>query len=391
MSSKTSLETSPESRTRRGALGRLYHGETRFDFYGRRGIGFGISLLLILITLVSLFTRGLNLGIDFEGGVAWQVPTSATMDIDDARSVLDAKGVESANAKIQTLQSGSVESIRIQVGDQPTEIRTAVQNALAEQAVVDVTEVSVSSVSSSWGRSITEKAVRALVVFLVLVAVYIAWRFEWRMAMAAIIAVLHDVLISVGVYSVLGFEVTPATVVAFLTILGFSLYDTIVVFDKVKDNLVRFSSTRVSIGDIANVSMNQVLMRSLNTSLAAVLPVLSLLVLGSGVFGAVALREFALALLVGLITGSYSSIYIATPLLAIFKEREPRFRTQKGVHVTGAELELLVVSGAATGVRSARRQVASDADESVGNATTSSPSATTLLTHPPRPRKKRRR
>lgn len=390
MSSDNTLTT---TRVRRGALGRLYHGETSFDFYGRRRIGFGVSLALIVITLVSLFTRGLNLGIDFEGGVAWQVQATATMNIDVARTVLDDNGVETANAKIQILQSGSTESIRLQVGDQTPEVRTAVQQALADKAGVDVNEVSVSSVSSSWGKSITTKAVRALVVFLVLVALYIAWRFEWRMAIAAIIAMLHDVLISVGVYSLLGFEVTPATVVAFLTILGFSLYDTIVVFDKVKDNLVRFATTRVSMGDITNVSMNQVLMRSLNTSLAAVLPVLSLLILGSEVFGAIALREFALALLVGLVTGSYSSIYIATPLLAMFKEREAKFRNFRGSHVTGAELEVLVVAGAATGVRSARRQVASVADDSdvPQGMAAPAPSAESLLTHPPRPRKKKRR
>ena len=167
---------------------------------------------------------------------------------------------------------------------------------------------------------------RALVIFLVLVALFIAWRLEWRMALAAIIAMIHDVLISVGVYSVFGFEVTPATVVAFLTILGFSLYDTIVVFDKVNENTERFSGSRVPYADVINVSMNQVLMRSLNTSIAAVLPVLSLLILGSGILGAVTLREFSLALLVGLITGSYSSIFVASPLLAMFKEREPRYR-----------------------------------------------------------------
>ena len=380
--------------TRRGLIGRLYHGETNFDFFGRRRIGFGISLLLIVVTLVSLFTRGLNLGIDFEGGVAWQVQVTSSMNVDGALTVLEEQGIETSNAKIQTLKSGSTESVRIQVGDQPNDVRLSVQQALATKAGLDVNEVSVSSVSSSWGRSITEKAVRALVVFLVLVAAYIAWRFEWRMAVAAIVAMLHDVLISVGVYSVLGFEVTPATVVAFLTILGFSLYDTIVVFDKVKDNLVRFSAARVSMGDIANVSMNQVLMRSLNTSIAAVLPVLSLLVLGSGVFGAVALREFAIALLVGLITGSYSSIYVATPLLAIFKEREPKFRNFRNSHVTGAELEVLVVSGVATGVRSARKQAAVADDDSLPSVVETSgaaPSATTVLTHPPRPRKKRRR
>jgi preprotein translocase subunit SecF len=375
--------------SRRGIFGRLYHGETSFDFVGKRKIGFTISITLIVLTLGSLFTRGLNLGIDFEGGVAWQVPSSETMDVDAARAVLDDNGVPTENAKVQTLTSGTTTSIRIQVGDQTTEVRAKVQSDLATKANVDINEVSVSSVSSSWGRAITEKAIRALIAFMVLVGIYIAWRFEWRMAMAAILAMLHDVLISVGIYSMIGFEVTPATVVAFLTILGFSLYDTIVVFDKVKDNIEKFGPSRTSMADITNVSMNQVLMRSLNTSLAAVLPVLSLLILGSGVMGAIALREFAIALLVGLITGSYSSIYIASPLLSIFKERENRYKNLKGSHATGAELAHMVISGGATGAKSVRRQTA-DSDESTATSH-SSPSSTALLTHPPRPRKKRRR
>jgi preprotein translocase subunit SecF len=297
--------------------------------------------------------------------------------------------VPTENAKVQTLTSGTTTSIRIQVGDQTAEVRTKVQSDLATKANVDVNEVSVSSVSSSWGRAITEKAIRALIAFMVLVGIYIAWRFEWRMALAAILAMLHDVLISVGIYSLIGFEVTPATVVAFLTILGFSLYDTIVVFDKVKDNIEKFGPSRTSMADITNVSMNQVLMRSLNTSLAAVLPVLSLLVLGSGVFGAIALREFAIALLVGLITGSYSSIYIASPLLSIFKQRESRYKNLKGAHATGAELAHMVISGGAAGAKSVRRQTADSEDSAASSH--SSPSSTALLTHPPRPRKKRRR
>ena len=375
--------------SRRGIFGRLYHEETSFDFVGKRKIGFAISITLILLTLGSLFTRGLNLGIDFEGGVAWQVPSSETMDVDAARSVLEDNGVPTENAKVQTLTSGTTTSIRIQVGDQTSEVRAKIQSDLATKAQVDINDVSVNSVSSSWGRAITEKAIRALIAFMVLVGLYIAWRFEWRMAIAAIFAMLHDVLISVGIYSIIGFEVTPATVVAFLTILGFSLYDTIVVFDKVKDNIEKFAVSRTSMADITNVSMNQVLMRSLNTSLAAVLPVLSLLVLGSGVFGAIALREFAIALLVGLITGSYSSIYIASPLLSIFKQRESRYKNLKGVHATGAELAHMVISGGATGAKSIRRQ-SSDSDDAVQTSQVS-PSSTTLLTHPPRPRKKRRR
>ena len=366
--------------------GRLYNGQTSFDFYGKRRRGFGLSLALIVISLVSLFTRGVNLGIDFEGGVAWQVPASATMDVEAARSVLDDNGVETSSAKIQTLTSGTEEVIRIQVGDEPTEVRTTVQNQLAEVAGVSVDEVSVSSVSSSWGRTITEKAVRALIIFLVLVSMYIAWRFEWRMALSAILAMMHDVLVSVGIYSLTGFEVTPATIVAFLTILGFSLYDTIVVFDKVQDNVKRFSGTRVPVADIVNVSANQVLMRSLNTSIAAILPVLSLLVLGSGVFGAIALREFSLALLVGVTTGAYSSVFIATPLYAIFKEREPKFASLRGSHVTGAALQQMVVTGLPSGNRAVKRVEASS-----GEVQTADLSASAVLTHPPRPRKKRRR
>ncbi len=377
---------------RRDRWGRLYHGETAVDFYGRRKWGLIFSGALLLITVISLIFNGLNLGIDFEGGVAWEVPAQ-TFTIDQAAAVLEANGIDADSAKIQTLTSDSGTRLRIQVGDQPVEVVTAVQTALATAAAVDVEEVSSSSVSSSWGRSITEKAVRALVIFLVLVALFISWRFEWRMALAAIFAMLHDVLISVGVYSVFGFEVTPATVVAFLTILGFSLYDTIVVFDKVNENTERYAGARAPYADTMNVSMNQVLMRSINTSLAAVLPVLSLLVVGSGIMGAVALREFALALLIGLITGSYSSIFIAAPLLTMFKERDPRFKNLRDAHATGSELERLVLGGSPEGHRRelarARRAATSSGDTDVIVTASSTPQS--VLTHPPRPRKKKRR
>lgn len=372
---------------KRSALGRLYHGETAFDFYGLRRRGFVVSLIFVLVSLVSLFARGVDLGLDFEGGVAWQVPATATMDIEAARAILDENGVDAANAKLQTLSSASEETIRVQVGDQPNDVRVAVQNALAERAGVDPQSVSVTSVSSSWGRAITEKAVRALVIFLVLVTLYITWRFEWRMALAAIAAMAHDVLISVGIYSVLQLEVTPATVVAFLTILGYSLYDTIVVFDKVQDNVRHFSGARVPMADIVNVSTNQVLMRSINTSVSSLLPVVSLLVFGAGVFGAVALREFAVALLIGMLTGAYSSLFVATPLLALLKQRETRYAELVGSHQTGEALRLMVISGLPSGARAARRVEATE-----GRPISARPeSATAVLTHPPRPRKKRRR
>jgi preprotein translocase subunit SecF len=224
--------------------------------------------------------------------------------------------------------------------------------------------------------------VRALLIFFVLVSVFIAWRFEWKMALSAILAMVHDVLISVGVYSITGLAVTPATVIAFLTILGFSLYDTIVVFDKVHDNTARYAASRVSYADITNVSMNQVLMRSINTSLAAVLPVLSLLVLGSWVLGAVALEEFAIALLVGLLLGAYSSIFVATPLLAQFKTRESKYASLADEIHTGSEMARIAGSGKKTIQRVAA--TAQDFEREVVLASSA-------LTHPPRPRKKRRR
>jgi preprotein translocase subunit SecF len=378
----------PERRT---AAGRLYHGETAIDFYGRRFWGLIGSGVLILVTIVALFGNGLNLGIDFKGGVAWEVP-SANITTDQVDTVLANNNISVQNAKIRTFTSASGTRLGIQVGTQDQAVVAKVQSELADAAKVDVSQVTSTSVSSSWGRSITEKAIKALVIFLVIVSLFISWRFEWRMALAAIIAMIHDVLISVGVYALFGFEVTPATVVAFLTILGFSLYDTIVVFDKVRENEVRYHGQRASYADTINVSMNQVLMRSLNTSLAAVLPVLSLLVLGSGVFGAVALREFALALLVGLLTGSYSSIFIASPLLAVFKEREPKYRNQRGAHAVGADLERLVLGGSPSGHRRevvrARQTVTAPGTAAVSTAPLT---ADAVLTHPPRPRKKKRR
>jgi len=370
-----------------GGISRLYRGETRINFYGRRNIGFIASGLLLIVTVGSLFTQGLNLGIDFKGGVAFEVPVSGAMSEAKAKEILVANKLKTDNVKVQTLTSGSTKRVRIQLGDLPKATRTTIQQALATAAKATVNDVSVSTVSSTWGRNITTKAIKALLIFFLIVSLYIAWRFEWRMALSAIIAMVHDVGISVGVYSVFKLEVTPATVVAFLTILGFSLYDTIVVFDKVHDNNERFSGSKVSYGDIVNVSMNQVLMRSLNTSIAALLPVLSLLVLGSGVFGAIALREFALALLVGLATGAYSSIYIASPLLGILKERSDQYRSMRGQLSIGADMSHLMHTGAPVGRRAAARAVS----EAQDGAAPAPLAVETLLSHPPRPRKKSRR
>ena len=368
-------------------FGRLYRGETTVDYYGNRRAAFIVSGAFMLVTLVALVLGGLNLGIDFKGGVAWEAPASSSFGEAQVREVLEANDVDTANAKIQVLAGTEGERVRAQVGDQTDAVRKTVQEALAEKAGVDTQNVSVAAVSSSWGRSITEKAVRALLVFFVLVSLYIAWRFEWKMALAAIAAMAHDVLISVGIYAILRFEVTPATVVAFLTILGYSLYDTVVVFDKVRENIDRFASSRISMGNIVNVSSNQVLARSLNTTLSSALPVVSLLVVGSFIMGAKSLEEFAIALLVGMITGTYSSIFVATPLYAVMKNREPKYASVANQVAKGAEMAALFEHSTA---RAAQKAAAGESG-SVRESQVLKNTASNVLTHPPRPRKRRRR
>ena len=382
------MNDTPSAPAKASLWHRLYHGETTFDFYGKRRIGFIISGVLLLLTVVSLFTRGLNLGIDFEGGVAWEVPASETFDTDTAVAVLEDNDIDPTDAKIQTLRGPDGERIRVQVGVLPIEVQAEVRDDFAEAAGVEPQEVSVSSVSATWGDEITEKAVRALVIFLLAIAVYISIRFEWKMAVGALVAVVHDVVISVGIYSIFQWEVTPATVIAFLTILGFSLYDTIVVFDKVHENTSRLATGKYTYGDVVNLSMNQVLMRSINTSLAAVLPVLSILVLGSFFLGALALRDFALALLVGLAIGSYSSIFVATPVLAILKEREPRYRALR--EKLGRTTDVGAARADAKAMGAAKPATAA-ATATATAAPPRPPVSGAGLTHPPRPRKKKKR
>ena len=300
---------------------RLYHGETAFDFVGRRRIWFALSALVIAIGVFSLLTQGLNYGIDFKGGNSWEVRAPG-VSVAEARDTLRPLGL--GDAKIQ-IAGGDI--LRVQARQETAEDQVQVAERLAALAGVEVGQVSVNDVGPSWGKAVTNKARTALIVFFVVIAIYISLRFEWKMAIAALSAVVHDILVTVGVYSLSRFEVTPATVVAFLTILGYSLYDTVVVFDKVQENARGISASgRMTYSDIVNLSMNQVLMRSLNTSLVAILPILSVLLIGAGVLGATSLKDFGLALLVGLITGAYSSIYIASPILAMLKEREPRYR-----------------------------------------------------------------
>jgi preprotein translocase subunit SecF len=375
---------------KRSVWSRLYRGETTFDFVRNRKVGFIISGVILLASVISLSTRGLNLGIDFKGGVAWEFPANG-VSTSDVHNILSSFGLDK-DVKVQTLRNGSETKIRAQVGPEGEAKQNEVQQAFAKAAKVGVGDVNLTSVGPSWGKEISSKARTALIVFFVAFVIYISLRFEWKMALAALVAMVHDVAISVGVYSIFGFEVTPATVIAFLTILGYSLYDTIVVFDRIDDNTKKLSNGKVTFSDIVNLSMNQTLMRSLNTSLAAVLPVLSLLIVGSIMFGAIALQDFSLALLVGLITGAYSSIFIASPLLAMLKERERRWQSIRE-RLGGATAPVADVRAVATGLaataRPARSPAAATGSSDPGALVPTGPIPG--YTHPPRPRKKGRR
>ena len=377
-------------------LGRLFRGQTAIDFYGKRKVGLVLAVVAVIVTFGSLLTQGLNLGLDFEGGDAWDIPASETFGVDEAAEVLSANGVSTTGARIQLRSSETADVVTVQVEVLPREQAAQVTSDFAEAAGVSTEEINFSFTSSTWGREITEKAVRALVIFLAIVMVFISLRFEWRMAISAIVAMVNDVVVAVGVYSVFQFEVTPATVIAFLTILGNSLYDTIVVFDRVKENEGKYAGKRMPYEDIVNISMNQVMMRSLITSFSSIIPVLSLLILGSGIMGAVALREFALALLIGMISGVYSSIFIATPLLAFLKKDTGRKTYRE--RLLGDDLRGEVMGAGVTGrgLGDGKLVVPADADDAIDDdrelvTTAVAQPADRLLTHPPRPRKKKRR
>ena len=319
------------------AFGRLYRGETKVDFIGRRNLWFTISGVVMLICLGSLIVRGFDYGIEFEGGVAVQAPIAddgpaGELDnnavIAEVREALEEFGAEGAQIQVVESTEGDERDVIVQTGeiDDP-EIQQSVVNAVSEAVGSTVQETDSQRIGSKWGGEITEKAVRALVIFLFVILAFISWRFDWKMGVSAIAALGHDLFITAGVYSLVGFEVTPSTVIAILTILGYSLYDTVVVFDKVEEDADAYAGTgRMTYQDAANLAMNQVFARSINTSLTTLIPVAALLFVGAGLAGAATLKDLALALFVGILGGTYSSIFIATPVLSIMKEREPRYR-----------------------------------------------------------------
>jgi preprotein translocase subunit SecF len=299
---------------------RMYHGETSYDFVGRRRLWFSISAVLVLISLASLVWPGLNFGIDFKGGAVFRVqPERPVTEAEVRRAVGPAAEV------VQVTEQAPVQVI-VQTEELPAAEVTRIRTGLARVSGVQLNAVSTESIGSKWGSTVSRKAVIALLVFLVVVTVYVSLRMEFKMAVAGLVALLHDLIITAGIFALSRFEVTPATVIALLTILGYSLYDTVVVFDKVRENTGSLTAmSRTTYSQATNLAINQTVMRSLNTSLASLLPILGLLLVGSYLLGAETLKDLALALFVGVAAGAYSSIFIAPPLVAMWKEREPRY------------------------------------------------------------------
>lgn len=308
--------------SRLGNIGaRLYRGDVGYDFIGKRKLWYSVSILITITAIVGLVVRGLNMGIEFEGGAVLTTPkTSASI-----QQTTEVAEKESGHpAIVQQLGNGGM---RIQIAGLDTAKSTEVKESLSKDLKVDPNQVDTQLVGPSWGEQIANKAWLGLGIFMILVVIYLAIAFEWRMALAALIALIHDITITVGIYSLVGFEVTPGTVIGLLTILGYSLYDTVVVFDSLRESSRNVTKqTRYTYSEIANRSINSTLVRSINTTVVALLPVGGLLFIGGGLLGGGMLNDIALSLFVGLAAGAYSSIFIATPLVADFKEREPQMK-----------------------------------------------------------------
>ncbi|MFB6956353.1 protein translocase subunit SecF [Streptomyces sp. NPDC056309] len=309
-----------------GNLGaRLHHGEVGYDFIKNRKIWYGISILITITAILGLAVRGLNMGIEFQGGAVFTTPKHMSASVAQAEGFAhDASGQESI---VQKLGDGS---LRIQIAGIETGKSDQIKDALAKDLKVNPEHINADLVGPSWGEQIANKAWQGLAIFMILVVIYLAIAFEWRMALAALVALIHDLTITTGVYALVGFEVTPGTVIGLLTILGYSLYDTVVVFDSLKEQTKDITrQTRWTYSEIANRSINGTLIRSINTTVVALLPVAGLLFIGGGVLGAGMLNDISLSLFVGLAAGAYSSIFIATPLVADLKELEPQMKALK--------------------------------------------------------------
>jgi len=305
--------------------GRLYRGEVSVDFVGRQRMWYTISGIILVVSIVALLVRGLNYSVEFKGGSIFQFPaTSSTSQGEISRVVTEAGG---GDATVQHISTKLVSAWQVQTGSLSGDASQKVATALETTFHVPENQMSIQVVGPTWGSQITTKALEALIIFLIVIVIYLSIAFEWKMAIAAFIALLHDIVITVGVYALTGFTVSPTSVIGLLTILGYSLYDTVVVFDKVRENTAGLlTNHRSTYSQAANLALNQTLVRSINTSLTALLPVASILFVGAGLLGAGTLKDLSLVLFVGMLSGTYSSLCIATPVLADLKEREPQYK-----------------------------------------------------------------
>jgi preprotein translocase subunit SecF len=310
----------------------LYEGDVSIDFVGRKLLWYTISGLIVIAAVSGLYLKGLNLGIEFKGGVEYTVtlPHSQVTqnNADKIREAVSATGIDAARAPI--VNTSGDKAIRVQTEAMNNHESDTVSAAIAkEMGISEATKISSQEIGASWGSQVRDRAITGLIVFLILVVLFI-WAYfrQWKMSVAALVALAHDLLITVGVYALSGFEVTPATVTGVLTILGFSLYDTVVVFDKVRENTKDVRQSRKTYAQLANLAVNQTLVRSINTSIVALLPVGALLYVGVVYLGSGALKDLALALFVGMAAGAYSSIFIATPLVAQLKSAEKEISEQ---------------------------------------------------------------
>jgi preprotein translocase subunit SecF len=339
-------------------LGTLYRGETRINFIGSRMRWYLASGVMVLICVLSFIFQGFNYGVEFKGGSTFQIPAAGTsITADDANTAFTAAGVTPGEAP-QIVGSGSSRQIVVNTKALEPGEQNKVVASVAKALNVPQDRISPKTFSSRWGHDTTIKALQGLVVFLIVVSVYISLRFQWRMAIGGMLALLHDLVIAAGIYSLVGFELTPSTIVGLLTILGFSLYDTVVVYDKVAENAKDIlAGSRTTFSEAANLAVNQTLMRSINTSMIALLPVAGLLFIGAGVLGVGTIKDLALILFVGLASGAYSSLFLATPIVVDLTERDAQYKAlTKRVVAKRASEAKRAVEAELTGVAVAPRR-----------------------------------
>jgi len=328
--------------------GRLYRGEVSFDFVGKQRLWYRISGAILAVSVLALLVFHLNFSVDFKGGSVYKFTAPAATNAQVTNTVAAAGAGDTITVQKVGSNGWTVETPVLH-----TKTQFAVVNAIAAKFNLRPGQVSIQSIGASWGSQISQKAIEALIAFLIVIVLYLSVAFEWRMASAALVALVHDIVITVGVYALLRFEVSPATVIGLLTILGYSLYDTVVVFDKVRENTAGLLATRrTSYSEAANLALNQTLVRSINTSVIALLPVVSILAVSVFLLGNGELKDLSLVLFVGMLSGTYSSICIATPVLADLKEREPAYkqlRKQIAQRAGSTKRQAKVAVGSATG------------------------------------------